>query len=58
MDVSPPESLIEQHYRIYLALEKRDPDAAEEAIHQHLSEMITTITTISQRNTDWFETGE
>ncbi|SQI35051.1 Uncharacterized HTH-type transcriptional regulator ydfH [Leminorella richardii] len=57
-DVSPPESLIEQHYRIYLALEKRDPDAAEEAIHQHLSEMITTITTISQRNTDWFETGE
>lgn len=57
-DVSPPESLIEQHYRIYHALEKRDPDAAEEAIHQHLREMITTITTISQRNTDWFEVGE
>lgn len=57
-DVSPPESLIEQHYRIYHALEKHDPDAAEEAIHHHLIEMVSTLTTISTRNTDWFEPVE
>ncbi|MBK5074336.1 GntR family transcriptional regulator [Budviciaceae bacterium CWB-B4] len=57
-DVSPPESLIEQHYKIYDGLEKRDPDAAEAAMKQHLGEMISTVTTISQRNTDWFEADE
>ncbi|AKJ40913.1 GntR family transcriptional regulator [Pragia fontium] len=57
-DVSPPESLIEQHYQIYKALESRDPDAAEKAIQRHLSEMISTVTTISQLNTDWFEADE
>ncbi|AWH88551.1 GntR family transcriptional regulator [Limnobaculum parvum] len=57
-DVSPPESLIEQHYKIYNGLEKRDPDAAEAAMKQHLGEMISTVTTISQRNTDWFEADE
>lgn len=57
-NVSPPESLIEQHYKIYNALENRDPDAAEEAIHQHLGEMISTVTTISEQNTDWFEADE
>ncbi|MCD1126134.1 GntR family transcriptional regulator [Jinshanibacter sp. LJY008] len=57
-DVSPPESLIEQHYKIYDGLEKRDPDAAETAMKQHLGEMISTVTTISQRNTDWFEADE
>ncbi|CNL35844.1 GntR family transcriptional regulator [Yersinia enterocolitica] len=57
-DVSSPESLIEQHYKIYHALEKRDPDAAEDAIHQHLMEMVSTLTTIATRNTDWFELHE
>lgn len=57
-DVSPPESLIEQHYEIYKALENHDPEAAERAMKQHLSEMTSTFTTISQRNTDWFEADE
>ncbi|MDR0806449.1 MAG: GntR family transcriptional regulator [Enterobacteriaceae bacterium] len=54
-NVSPPESLIDQHYQIYQALESKDPDAAENAIHQHLGEMVTSVTKISELNADWFE---
>ncbi|HEI8867572.1 GntR family transcriptional regulator [Serratia sp. AKBS12] len=54
-EVSPPESLIQQHYRIFDALKAHDPDAAERAIHDHLQEMIYSITPIALQNTDWFE---
>ncbi|MNC42087.1 putative HTH-type transcriptional regulator YdfH [compost metagenome] len=53
--MSPPENLIHQHYRIFEALKAQDPDAAERAIHEHLQEMIYSITPIALQNTDWFE---
>lgn len=53
--VSPPVSLIQQHYLIFNALKARDPDAAEKAIREHLQEMIYSITPIAQQNSDWFE---
>ncbi|POD93615.1 GntR family transcriptional regulator [Pectobacterium odoriferum] len=53
--VSPPLSLIQQHYLIFSALKARDPDAAEKAIREHLQEMIYSITPIAQQNSDWFE---
>ncbi|MBN3229278.1 MULTISPECIES: GntR family transcriptional regulator [Pectobacterium] len=53
--VSPPTSLIQQHYLIFSALKARDPDAAEKAIREHLQEMIYSITPIAQQNSDWFE---
>ncbi|GAA3905429.1 DNA-binding transcriptional regulator rspR [Gibbsiella dentisursi] len=54
-EVSPPESLILQHHRIFDALKAHDPDNAERAIHAHLQEMIYSITPISQQNNTWFE---
>ncbi|WP_050773539.1 FCD domain-containing protein [Yersinia aldovae] len=54
-DESSPESLIEQHYKIYRSLEQRDQNAAKEAIHLHLIEMVSTLATIATRDTDWFE---
>lgn len=54
-EVSPPENLIHQHYRIFEALKAQDPDAAELAIHEHLQEMIYSITPIAMQNTDWFD---
>jgi len=53
--VSPPSSLIQQHYLIFSALKARDPDAAEKAIREHLQEIIYSITPIAQQNSDWFE---
>ena len=53
--VSPPESLIAQHYAIFEGLKARDPDAAEKAIRTHLQEMISTITPIAEQNSDWFD---
>lgn len=53
--VSPPESLISQHEKIYQAIAKGDADAAEEAVLAHLQQMIHTITPIEQQNKEWFE---
>jgi DNA-binding GntR family transcriptional regulator len=55
-EVSPPESLIQQHYRIFNALKAQDADAAETAIYEHLQEIIYSITPIALQNSDWFET--
>ena len=54
-EVSPPETLIQQHYRIFDALKAHDPDAAERAVHDHLQEMIYSITPIALQNSSWFE---
>ncbi|OON39672.1 GntR family transcriptional regulator [Izhakiella australiensis] len=54
-EVSPPQSLIQQHEKIYQALSLRDANAAESAIHTHLQEMIFSITPIAERNASWFE---
>ncbi|STQ74287.1 Uncharacterized HTH-type transcriptional regulator ydfH [Hafnia alvei] len=53
--VSPPESLISQHEKIYQAIAKGDADAAEDAVLAHLQQMIHTITPIEQQNKEWFE---
>lgn len=54
-EVSPPESLIQQHEEIFAALKVKDADAAEKAMRRHLQEMILTITPIAERNSEWFE---
>lgn len=54
-EVSPPESLIEQHEEILSALKNHDADAAEAAMRRHLQEMIFSITPIAERNSEWFE---
>ena len=54
-EVSPPESLIQQHDNIYQALKAQDVEAAEAAMRRHLQEMILTITPIAERNSEWFE---
>lgn len=53
--VSPPESLITQHEKIYQAIADHNPESAEKAVLVHLQEMIHTITPIEQQNQDWFE---
>ncbi|MFQ6564235.1 GntR family transcriptional regulator [Dickeya dianthicola] len=53
--VSPPASLIQQHYVIFNGLKTRDADAAEKAMSGHLQEMIHSITPIAEQNRDWFE---
>lgn len=55
-EVSPPESLIEQHQEIFEAIRSRDADAAEQALRRHLQEMIFSITPIAEQNSAWFET--
>ena len=54
-EVSPPESLIQQHEDIYHALKAHDVEGAESAMRRHLQEMILTITPIAERNSEWFE---
>jgi DNA-binding GntR family transcriptional regulator len=54
-EVSPPQSLINQHYLIFNAIKAGDADAAESAMREHLQELIYTITPIAQKNSDWFE---
>lgn len=54
-EVSPPESLIQQHEEIFAALKAQDADAAEKAMRRHLQEMILTITPIAERKSEWFE---
>lgn len=54
-EVSPPDSLIEQHEEILSALKSHDADAAEAAMRRHLQEMIFSITPIAERNSEWFE---
>lgn len=53
--VSPPESLIEQHEEILRMLRNKDADGAEQAMRQHLQEMIFSITPIAEQNSEWFE---
>ena len=52
--VSPPEMLLRQHLEIFAALEKRDADAVDRAMTQHLQEISESVKTIRQENRDWF----
>ena len=52
--VSPPEMLLRQHLDIFSALQKRDGDAVERAMTQHLQEISESVRQIRQEidNTD------
>ena len=39
---------------IFVALEKRDADAVDKAMTQHLQEISASVKLISQENRDWF----
>lgn len=52
--VSPPEMLLRQHYDIFSALEKRDPDGVEKAMTVHLQEISESVQLIRQENSEWF----
>ncbi|QHM71620.1 GntR family transcriptional regulator [Mixta intestinalis] len=54
-NVSPPESVIEQHEEIFSTLRNKDADGAEKAMRRHLQEMIFSITPIAEQNSEWFE---
>ena len=57
-DATPARVLITQHRAIVAAIARRDPDAAEEAIRLHLSEILSSLPRIVQRMPDYFETVE
>lgn len=57
-DATPSRVLIAQHRAIVAAIARRDPDAAEEAMRQHLSEILASLPRIVQRLPDYFETVE
>ena len=50
--VSPPEMLLRQHLDIFSALQKRDGDAVERAMTQHLQEISESVRQIRQENSD------
>ncbi|EGT4474111.1 GntR family transcriptional regulator [Cronobacter sakazakii] len=52
--VSPPEMLLRQHNDIFHALERRDPQAADDAMRLHLQEISESVLLIRQENRDWF----
>jgi DNA-binding GntR family transcriptional regulator len=54
-EVSPLDLLIKQHARIVSALKAHDPDAAEEAMRDHLREILVSLGPVAERNPDWFE---
>lgn len=47
--VSPPEMLLRQHLEIFSALQKRDGDAVERAMTQHLQEISESVRQIRQK---------
>ncbi|WP_213993586.1 FCD domain-containing protein [Sodalis sp. dw_96] len=53
--ISPPYSLVAEHYQILNGLIKRDADAAEQALRRHLEHMILTIDPVATLHPDWFE---
>lgn len=57
-DATPSELLIAQHRAIVAAIARRDPDAAEEAMRQHLSEVLSALPKLCERFPDHFETKE
>lgn len=53
--VSPLELMIEQHAGIVAALRGRDADGVERAMRAHLTEILTSLQPVVDRNPDWFE---
>jgi len=53
-EATPIGKLIEQHQAIATAIERHDPDAAAAAMHEHLSEMLTSLPLLSRRHAELF----
>ncbi len=53
-DATPLQTLIDQHKAIVDAIEGRSPDAAEEAVHIHLREILTSLPQLAARYPDLF----
>ncbi len=54
-DFSPIAKMVDQHKAVVEALRARDPDKAEAAMHNHLTEMTQTFRPTAERYPDWFE---
>lgn len=54
-DATPVTLLTQQHRRIVAALEARDPDRAEAAMREHLSEVLSSLPRLVARLPDYFE---
>ena len=57
-DVSPLDLLIRQHAKILAGLRAHDPSAAEDAMRNHLREILMSLGPIAERNPAWFEADE
>jgi DNA-binding GntR family transcriptional regulator len=55
-DATPSLVLIAQHRAIVAAIARRDPDAAEEAMRLHLSEVLSALPKLIERFPDHFDT--
>ena len=53
-DATPIETLIEQHAVIANAIRRHDPDAVEAGMHQHLSEILTSLPKLAIAHAEWF----
>jgi len=53
-EATPIGKLIEQHAAITEAIAAHDPDAAEKAMHGHLSEMLTSLPVLAGRHAELF----
>ena len=51
---TPIDKLIDQHTAIADAIAAHDPDAAEKAMHAHLSEMLTSLPMLADRHSELF----
>jgi DNA-binding GntR family transcriptional regulator len=56
-DAMPMRVLIDQHGAIIAALKAGDPDAAEAAMRDHLSEIVRSLPRVAQQHADLFEDG-
>ncbi len=53
-EATPIPKLIEQHQAIAAAIERHDPEAAAQAMHEHLSEMLTSLPLLAKRHAELF----
>ena len=53
-DATPIETLIEQHAVIAGSIRRRDADGAAAGMHQHLSEILTSLPKLAAAHSDWF----
>lgn len=54
----PLKALVQQHWEIFTAIERNDPELAEQAMRQHLREILKTLPEVLQRYPENFENTE